>query len=261
MDEVKNNDIIVDAKDILVNSLKTETPYPFQLKEDQIVRLIYFFGARKLSNKQSNQYAKKLIKVGEKLEGDERFTAIELFTLAEYYKWFRFSADTKAERKMAYKGVCVKFKVILDFLRKRPAYITLNIYNAMQVAGYMQVLKSVVVVVDREGKKTIRLVKANSDPRSVVPVGKMESMMWDIQNIALDKMMMILTSISPNDVRKATLGNKAKAMRDIYSFLHMARQANKNPNMTLMQINVNSAEPTDKLKGFSNYITKNRDSN
>jgi hypothetical protein len=57
------------------------------------------------------------------------------------------------------------------------------------------------------------------------------------------------------------LGTKSKALRDIYAMIHMARQANKNPNLTLINLNVNTAAPKEKLITYSEYLTKNRQEN
>jgi len=253
MDEVKPNDIITENKIAFVKTLKQQTGYPYNLEADQIVRFIYFFGARKLARKAVNPKGQSII-------FSDKFTASEKQALGFIFKWFGFTTPDDRAFAAAYKALTIRFKEVITYLKYHPAYITVEIYQAMKTAGYEKFLQSVVLVMDENRKVVPRLVKASS--KSLIhPLGKMETMLWEIQSVSMEKIQMILNSISLKDIKKATLGGKAKSLRDIYSMLHMAKQGNKNPNMTLINLNVNTAEPKDKLRSYSNYIDKNRENN
>lgn len=249
MKQLNSTDIVVDAKAVFVKSLKDETGYPYNLNDTQVTRMIYFFGARKLATRAMTKGTLRT----------ESFMAVEVQVIESMFEWFGFKPKLKSEWKAAYNGVTNRFKLILDFLRKRPAFVTRQIYNALMTAGYTNVVKNVIPVVDEHGNQTLRLAESTNPNNPPVPLGKMDAILYEIQNVGLDKMMLILQSITPADIKKASLGNKSKAVRDIYSMIHMARQANKNPNMTLIGINVNTSSPNEKLKGYGAYITKNRD--
>lgn len=263
---IRHGDTLVDSNEIFVRSLKEQTPYPFNLTDEQVCRIIYFFGGRKLSSKgakitggvSGETKGHATPNSGNARSMGERFSAIELMALKDFFVWFSFSHGNNREFLSAYTAFVAKFKNILDFLRKKPAYVTWSIYMALETAGYKRNLSQLVTVVDAEGKKRVRVVEA-SQKNQLAPLSQMDALLWDIQNIALDKMHMILLSISPKDVMHSTLGNKSKAIRDIYSMIHMARQANRNPNMTLMQINIQGADPREKLKAYGSYVTKNRE--
>jgi len=252
---IRSGDTLIESKETLVKSLHTQTPYPFNLTEEQVCRIIYFFGGRKLSMKGGSISA---IKGGNRIPRSDRFTAVELLAMNDFFGWFSFSHDTKSELASAYMGLVARFKQTLDFLRRKPAYVTWNIYMALEAAGYKRILSQLITVVDESGKKQVRVIGAGQK-KDLVPLSKMDALLWDIQNLALDKMHMILLSIGPKDAARATLGNKSKAIRDIYSMIHLARQANRNPNMTLMQINIQGADPKEKLKAYGSYVTKNRE--
>jgi hypothetical protein len=242
-------DKIIDAKAVFVQSLRDDTGYPFNLHEEQIVRMVYFFGSRKFSNKA----AKNANSTKVELTGQEKLA------LKDFFEWFGLRPTNPSEHDSCYRSIIVKFKQTLDFLKRRPAFITRPIYNALTTCGYGNVVKSVVPVVDKYGRVGLRSIGKADDPKKMVPITQMDSLLFEIQNIGLDKIMLIMQSITPSDIKKATLGNKSKAIRDLYSMIHMARQSNKNPNLMLTQININSSDPMEKLKSYGNYITKNRD--
>jgi len=246
MEKIQKQDYIVDRKVTMVNTLKEDTGYPFNLKPDQIVRIIYFFGARKLGKKAA-------------VNKHDQFSLLERNALKDIFEWFAFVVPDKRAFESAYKSLIIKFKEICVFLRTHPAYITTEIYQALRTAGYETIIKSVVLVVDKDRNIVPRLIGSNLKKKDMIPLGKMESMIWNIQNVALDKIQVILNAISPNDIKKATLGTKAKALRDIYSMLHMAKQGNKNPDRTLVNININNADPQDKLRQCSDYVAHNRE--
>jgi len=251
MKEIQPDDIITENKVAFVKTLKEQTGYPHNLEPEQVVRLIYFFGARKL--------ARKSIDVkGQSVVFADKFTASEKKALEHFFKWYGFATPDNRAFAAAYKALTARFKQLITFLRFHPAYITVEIYQALKTAGYEQSIKNIVLAIDKNRKIVPRLAEGPSK-NTVHPLGKMETMLWNIQAVSLEKIQMILNSISVKDIKKATLGNKAKSLRDIYSMLHMVKQGNKNPNMTLINLNVNTAEPKDKLRSYSNYINKNRE--
>lgn len=249
--QLAETDRLIDGKIAMVKSFKNETGYPDNLTQDQVVRLIYFFGSRKSSS--------KAIKSGGSKIAD--FTSTELMFLKECFKWFGYAvkeAGDNAQTKIAYRGIIIKFKKLLAFLRARPGFITKPIHDALQSGGYDSVMKNIVMVVD-EHRNVVPRVITDTEKKNVVPIGKMDTMLWEFQNIAMDKLMMIVEAITPNDIKKANLGGKSKALRDIYSVVHMARQANKNPNMTLISLNVGQSDAKEKMSTFSAYVQKNRE--
>ena len=247
-EELQTTDKVVENP-LTVRSHKNVTGYPFDLTPEEVMRLIYFFGSRKASAKAMNGPGGKL----------ENFTANELSFLKECFGWFGFVAKTSDERRAAYRAVIIRFRTVLAFLRDHPAFLTKEIRDACEEHGYKRVLKNIVMVVDEHGQVKPRVV-TDSEKKHIIPIGKMDTMLWDFQNVALDKLKMIVDSITFADVKKSNLGAKSKAMRDIYSVIHMARQANKNPNMTLVNINVNADDTKQKMKSYTDYIARNRDS-
>lgn len=251
MEEVKSNDIITENKVAFVKTLKQQTGYPYNLEDDQIVRFIYFFGARKLARKSVKSDGQSTI-------ASDKFGASEKKALGYFFKWFGFKTPDDKTFASAYKALTVRFKEVITFLRYHPAYITTEIYTAMKTAGYERSLQNIVLVMDENRKIVPRLIQEQKK-ELIHPLGKMETMLWEIQSVSMEKIQMILNSISMKDIKKATLGGKAKSLRDIYSMLHMAKQGNKNPNMTLIKLNINTAAPKDKLRGYSDYINKNKE--
>lgn len=252
MEELKQSDIYLgDQKSVFVKTLKDTTGYPSNLTDNQVVRLIYFFGAKKLSRKSVNTNA---------MIGSHQTTMLttEKMAMEEIFKWYGFTAPDERGFASAYKAVTMKFKQLLDFLRAHPAYITPEIYQALQTAGYSKTIQNIVLAIDENRKVVPRLVNESSKTM-VAPLGRMESMLWDLQSVSMDKLMLIINSITPKDIKAANLGSKSKALRDIYSMLHMVRMANKNPNTTLINLNVNTAEPREKLVSYSAYLSKNRE--
>ena len=246
LEPIKPSDLFTDSKVAFVSSLKDETGYPFGLKEDQIIRLIYFYGARRLDGN-ANTLRKKV----------ENFSRGELMALNTMWGWFGMAPADLLERKGAYRKLNNNFKVILDFLKRRPAFVTNNIFNALKDAGYGTVTSALVYVVDKEGNRKLRLATPQGT-KEQVPIGKVDSMLWDIQNTSLDKIKLLIDSISVDDIKKANLGMKSKALRDIFSMYHMSRLSAKNQNLTLINMNINDTEAKEKLQGYSQYIQKNR---
>lgn len=251
MDTFQKTDTLIDANKTFLADVKKQTPYPYNLNEGQVCQLIYFFGARKLDKRASDIQS----------TGTMKFSLMEELALKKFYKWFRFVTDTERERKAAYRALCSRFKLIMFGLRRNPAYITWDIYNALTTCGYTNALRNVITVVDESGEKRLRLATENARPADLPPVGKLDQQFWEFQNISWDKLLMIIRNITPADIKKATLGNKSKAIRDIFSALTMAKAQSKSPNMSLTQININTNDSKEKLKGFSGYITKNRSDN
>ena len=247
---LKKTDLVVENP-VVSNSSK-DTGYIFNLTEEQIVRIIYFFGARKNSVKALKSGSGSRV---------ENFTDIELKTLKTILSWFNLlpANDDKNELKRAYKSLIVKFKNIMDFLRTRPAFITKEIYDALKSGGYERVLTNVIMVVD-ENRKLVPRVVDSSYKENIVPIGKAESLVWEIQNIALDKIYTILQYMSIKDIKKANLGIKSKALRDIYSMYHMSKIGNKNPNLTLLNLKINLSSQEEKMKSYQDYLIKNRES-
>lgn len=250
MKELNKSDIVLDDNIRLADSVK-EGAYPDGLEENQVVRLIYFFGSRKLREK---------AKIASQTPLEEQLSKLERKFLDEAFKWFGFKYSTPLEFKAAYNALTIKFKTLLTFLKKRPAFITRSIYNALKVAGYKNVITNVVFVVDKYGNVVPRLASP-SQVKEQIPLGKIETMLWDIQGITLDKMLLILQSISPKDIKKANLGIKSKAVRDLFAMFHMSRLNSKNPNLTLINLSVHTASPDEKIKIYSQYINKNREMN
>jgi hypothetical protein len=251
MEELKPTDIVTENKVAFVKTLKNQTGYPDNLTAEQICRMIYFFGARKL--------ARKAVRV------DGRFNTLssklltsEKLAIGEIFKWYGYKTPDERSFSAAYNAVTIKFKEILAFLKAHPAFITTEIYQALQTAGYTKAIQNVVLVIDENRKVVPRLVNEKSKTE-IAPLGKMETLLWEIQSTSLDKLMMILQNITIKDIQRANLGSKAKALRDIYAMVHMAKQTNKNPNLTLINLNVNTAEPKEKLGAYSDYLAKNRE--
>lgn len=243
--EVQKGDIIGDR--FTRGGGGSDTGYPFNLKEEEVVKLIYFFGSRKASHKALASSSKT-----------HEFTTAEKKMLEKIFTWFGFVAMTPAERKAAYRAVISRFKSLCGFLRSHPAFITVSIKTALEEHGYLGILRNIVMVVSADGKIQPRVVD-DGQKKSTPPIGQLDSLMWEFQNVALDKLRMIVDSIEYKDVKKANLGMKSKALRDIYSVIHMVRLGNKNPNMTLVSVNVNTAEGKEKLAAYSTYVTKNRE--
>jgi hypothetical protein len=249
IEEIHPDDIAMGDDFRMANESDQEnTGYPFNLTEEQIVRMIFFYGARRL--------ASKALKTGMKTES---FTSTERTALRQFFDWFGFVSDTPENFKKAYGALNLKFKAILGFLKIRPAFISADIYKALNVAGYSNITKQMVFVVDKNNKVVPRLIQSDAQKYSS-PLANLDKLQWELQGIAMDKMMMILQNITISDIKKANLGSKSKALRDIYAMYHMAKLGNKNPNTALVSINVNSAEPQDKLKSYTQYIIKNRES-
>lgn len=232
-----------------VKESTSKTGYLYNLSEQQVVRLIYFFGARKLAGRTIVGGRPKV----------ENFNSTDLRALNVLFDWFGYGRPKDMdERKKAYQMCVLNFKNLLGFLKTRPAFVTRYIYNALKICGYENVLKNIIMVVDKSGKITTRLV-AEQTKRNIVPIAQADKLLWEIQNVSLDKMMMVLQSITYKDVLKANLGMKSKALRDIFSMYHMSKLNNKNPNMTLVNVNVNSADPQEKMNALSAYVIKNRE--
>jgi len=251
IEEIKPTDIYTQNKVAFVKTLKNTTGYPDNLTPEQICRLIYFFGARKLDKKAAGVTA-----LGKNFV--DKFSEAEQLALKDYFKWFGYEVPDKRAFKASYNALTIKFKNILEFLRTHPAYITPEIYQAIKTGGYDHVISNVVLVIDENRKVVPRLVDSNFK-KDVIPLGQMETMMWQIQSTSLEKMKMILDNITIKDIKKANLGVKSKALRDIYAMIHMIRQANKNPNHTLINLNINASGTKEKLATYSEYLVKNKE--
>lgn len=251
IEEIKPTDIYTQNKVAFVKTLKNTTGYPDNLTPEQICRLIYFFGARKLDKKAAGVTA-----LGKNFV--DKFSEAEQLALKDYFKWFGYEVPDKRAFKASYNALTIKFKNILEFLRTHPAYITPEIYQAIKTGGYDHVISNVVLVIDENRKVVPRLVDSNFK-KDVIPLGQMETMMWQIQSTSLEKMKMILDNITIKDIKKANLGVKSKALRDIYAMIHMIRQANKNPNLTLINLNINASGTKEKLATYSEYLVKNKE--
>lgn len=246
-EQLQRGDIAVADSATTVGS-HSNTGYPYNLTEEQITRIIFFFGARKANA--------KALKSGHSEVRD--FTTMEKNFLKQVFSWFGFVVETPLDRTAAYRAVCARFRTILLFLKARPTYITPEIKKSLTEYGYGSILKNIVTVVDNQGR--LRLRTATTDEKKkMIPFGQLEMILWEFQNVALDKLRMIVDSITPKDVARANLGMKSKALRDIYSVVHMARIGNRNPNMTLVNVNIGSAEPKEKITAYSNYVQKNRE--
>ena len=251
IEEIKPTDIYTQNKVAFVKTLKNTTGYPDNLTPEQICRLIYFFGARKLDKKAAGVTA-----LGKNFV--DKFSEAEKLALNDYFKWFGYEVPDKRAFRASYNALTIKFKNILEFLRTHPAYITPEIYQAIKTGGYDHVISNVVLVIDENRKVVPRLVDSNFK-KDVIPLGQMETMMWQIQSTSLEKMKMILDNITLKDIKKANLGIKSKALRDIYAMIHMIRQANKNPNLTLINLNINATGTKEKLATYSEYLVKNKE--
>lgn len=252
IEPISKGDVIVGDPDTVrvIKTIKNTTGYPYNLCQDQIVRIIYFFGSRKLSTKALKSSNKS-----------SNFTSNELSALKIFMEWVGLNEfdwkDTK-ELSKYYQMFIIKFKTILGFIKTHPAYVTKEIYSALKVAGYENVTRSIIFVVNDKRQLVPRLL-SNSEQKVAPPLVKMDALQWELQAISLDKMMMIIQSITPDDIRRANLGMKSKAFRDIHAAYHMSKLGNKNPNLALVNINVNTSEPAEKLKTYSQYITRNRE--
>jgi hypothetical protein len=258
---------------VKVGSIKETTGYPFNLNEEQIVRIIYFMGSRRLSAKSA--------KYGTSTQG---FSSTEIVALRIFFDWFGLEIsdphylnksknlkknkkkdivkgtydNVEEEFKKGYQLFLINFKKILGFLKVRPAFVTRDIYKALNIAGYGNITKKIIWVSDKTGNIKPRLVN-EANQKNLPAIAKMETLQYEIQATSLDKLAMILDSITPKDVRSANLGMKSKALRDIYSMYHMSRLNSKNPNLALININVNSSNSNEKLSVYSSYVNRNRE--
>lgn len=251
LEELQDTDTVV-PDDLIIETKTTtgKTGYPFDLSEEQIIRIIYFFGSRKLQAKAAKHSSQT-----------SKFTATEQVALKHIFDWFNFApANNEDEFKKCYNSVCLKFKGVLSFLRNHPAFVTKPLYDACNIAGYKNFMKPIIWVKTDTGEIRPRAVAPEQSKSSLAPIGQIDSMLWNIQSVAMDKMQMILMAITPKDINSANLGMKSKALRDIFAMYHMSRLQNKNPNMTLINLQVNTASPHEKMTTYSNYLTKNRDS-
>ncbi len=241
-------DVLVPDNISLVKSAGAKSGYIFDLDADKICRLIYFFGSRKFSSKALGRGGSKT----------SQFTSMEKTALKYFFDWFGLIwSDDHYEFSKSYTMLTVRFRQVLDFLKKRPAFVTRDVYNACKHCGYPKVVDAVVFVID-ENRNIVPRTVTPTKGQETVPIGQAESLMWNIQNIALDKMLLVLQSITPKDIRRANLGMKSKSLRDIYSMYHMSKLNNKNPNMTLINLNISSSEPSQKTMAYQNYIQRNR---
>lgn len=243
---VRSSDVYAGDNVQYRKSLKQDTGYPRNLTENQIVRLIYFFGARKMAAK---SFGGKVSK---------ELSPLEKRAVDEFFKILGFTYKDKGDFLTAYKSLTQVFREVITFLRQRPAFLTKAIYDACKQCGYQSVVRNVVMVMDKHGNVVPRLA-IREDKQKLVPIGNVENLLWELQNVTLDKMMMIAQSIKMSDVQKANLGMKSKAFRDLFAAFHMARLQQKNPNLTLVSVNVNTADGNEKLRVFSSYIQKNRE--
>lgn len=252
--EVKEGDRRVETAVKFRSTLKRDTGYPRNLTETEIVRMIYFFGGRKYITKSSPQRVSRA-----KATVEEQLSKIERIAVDDFFRLLGFTYNDKQSFSTAYVALTQVFREIILFLRKKPAFITRPIYEACKLCGYESVYRHVVMVVDKQGNMLPRLAIPDHRQREV-PIGNMENMLWEIQNITLDKMMYIAQSISPADIKHANLGMKSKAFRDLFSAFHMARLQQKNPNLTLVNVNVHGADGGEKMKALASYVQKNRES-
>ena len=79
-----------------------ESGYPYNLKEEEVEKLIYFFGARRMGSKVFGGGSSKT----------RDFTTDEKRMLDKIFVWFGFSATNPTERIAAYRAVCSRFKTI-----------------------------------------------------------------------------------------------------------------------------------------------------
>jgi hypothetical protein len=246
-EEIKEGERVVAEGVVRRPEFKQTTGYPYNLSEEQIVRMIYFFGSRRLKGKALGR-----------VEGDFGFDKEELRLIYYFFNILGIQCESQDKFKTAYRFLRNVFKNVIQFLRTKPAYLTKPIYDACKVCGYQSVYKNVVLVLDDKGNLVPRLA-ASENVKKVIPIGNVENLLWEIQNVTLDKMLLIAQSISPKDIRKANLGMKSKAFRDLFAAFHMARLQQKNPNLTLVNVNVNTSDSTEKLKVLSAYVQRNRE--
>jgi hypothetical protein len=241
---LKKEDLVVENP--VPEGSHLDTGYPFKLTDLQVLKLIYFFSARRAASKALGNAS-----------AVRDFTTDENSLLKTFFQWFGFSASNDIEKRAAYRAVTFKFRAVYNFLKSHPAYITPGIKQALEEGGYQAALKNIVMVVGEDGKIQPRVVSHGTEKR-LPPIGQLDSLMWEFQNVALDKLRMIVDNITLKDVKKSNLGMKSKALRDMYAVIHMVRLGNKNPNLTLVNVNVN-AEPKDKLAAYGAYLQKNRE--
>jgi hypothetical protein len=250
MADIEKTDIVIEDPVIENNSNNSEnTGYIFNLTEEQIVRIIHFFASRRNTA--------KALKTGSGSRLDN-LTAGEMAALKEILSWFGIKPYRNSDLKKAYKTLVARFKMILEWLKVRPAFITTEIHKALEEGGYKRTLKNVVLVVDKD-RKVVPKVVTGGGKNVMPPIGKADQMLWEIQNMTLDKIMLILESIKPKDIKNAGLGVKSKALRDMFSMYHMSRLNNKNPNLTLVNFNVYQADKDEKLKVYQAYINRNKE--
>ena len=254
LDEIRPSDRVAKRRVVRAQRLSEQTGYPGGLSADQVCSLVLFYVGRRALTQS------KMIRP----LGVLAFTREEVMAVRGFAKWWGFEVPKevmdKKGLKPVYMAICGKYKGIIDFLKTHPAYVTHPIYEALKAGNYKSVISNIVFVTDELGNTVPRIARAGAEgPRAITPVGQTEALLWEIQGVAMDKLMMVMRSITLKDIEKSTLGMKAKALRDIYSVVHMARIGVKSPNLTLVQMNVNRAEGKDKLKGFSGYVNKNRE--
>ena len=254
MEILDEADVIVDGDVVIAERRSEKGEYIFDLKESQVVRLIYFFGARKL-----NQRAmRKNLRAGGM--ASNTFTAMERKFLTECFVWFDMVTRDSNELASAYRALTLKFKAVIGYLRKRPGMITPEIHVALKSAGYNSVLKNVVMVMNENRELVPKMITDDTvNGRSMAPLGQIEARLWEFQNVLTDKMAMIIESITAADMRKANLGMKSKALRDLYSVMFMAKKDTKNPNQVLVNVNIQGSDAKTKLQVVSQYAAKNRE--
>ncbi len=247
---IQEDDIYSEEKIRLINNIKNDTGYPDGLNSNQIVRLIYYFGSRKMAAK-SRKHQEGVFKKG--------YAQWEKDCLEDFFSWYGITYENKEQFEAGVKMLSIKFRNLLLFLKKRPAFVTKDIYDALKNAGYNNIIKNVVFVIDKNRNVVPRLAEDNRQGKETIPFGKMEATLWDIQNLALDKMLLIIQNITPKDIKKANLGMKSKALRDIYAMFHMSRLNQNNPNLSLVNLEIHTSAPEDKLKVYNTYISNNRE--
>lgn len=253
----KGDKVVDPTKTVMTYDAKA-TDYPFGLDEAKVVKLISFFGARKAQK----EYATKQKGAGRPSEKKEKglYNVYEKEFLTKAGEWFDIKVASEEDMRKLMVFIVPRFKVVLSFLRSRPAFVTSSIYKALDIGGYRSYLNSVVMVVDKKGEMRPRVL-SDSQKNSNPPLARLEVNQWELQSMAMDKMMLIMQSITAKDVKKSNLGIKSKALRDIYSMYHMSRIQNKSPNLTLVNVNIDKDSPESKLTAYSAYIQKNRENN
>lgn len=250
----KPSDSIVDSSIKQVLDVHN-TVYPFNLGEREVVRLIYFFGARKASTK----YSKKGNSGG--TGSGAVYNGYEEHFLKDASDWFKLKCDNLEDQKKVMTTLAIRFKVVLMFLRARPGFITKDIFDALETGGYKSYTKAIVLTVDGKGGIQPKVMNDSGNKDSTPPIARAEMSVWELQNTAMDKMQMILQSVTMKDVKKANLGMKSKALRDIFTMFHMSKSQNKNPNLTLVNVNVGESNQKTKLNAYNAYLSKNREDN